>query len=95
MRIEQIERSMEECQQAGWVGYDITFDCPIHQDQILAWQSLGDFVYLPQLRQPFYRIAGTSFLVKGLEGTNHLRLGMEAEFLDPHNMDILSAFFRL
>ena len=94
MKLDRIERSAEECQQAGWQGWDIFFDTPITKEQILGWQALGDLVYLPQLRQPFYRIASKDFLIKGLEGQNKLRIGMQTGFLDMGSMKSVSGFFR-
>ena len=93
MTIDRIERSAEECQQAGWQGWDIFFDTPITKEQILGWQALGDLVYLPQLRQPFYRIAGKDFLVKGLEGQKKLRIGMQTGFLNMTSVESVSRFF--
>ena len=93
MKINRIERSAEECQQAGWQGWDIYFDCPITRDQILCWQTLGDLVYLPQLRQPFYRIAGKEFLIKGLEGQQKLRIGFCSGFLEIGSYEAVSDFF--
>lgn len=43
--------------------------------QILSWETLGDLVCFPQLRQPFYRVAGRNFLIQGLAGQDHLRIG--------------------
>lgn len=93
MKIERIERSMEECQQAGWQGWDIYFDSPITKEQILLWQTLGDLLYLPQLRQPFFRIAGKDFLIKGLEGQKKLRIGMQTGFLNMASVESVSRFF--
>ena len=95
MTIEKILRSAEECQQAGWQGYDIHFDGPVSREQILLWQSLGDLVYLSQLRQPFYRITGRSFLIKGLEGQTKLRIGFTAGFLDCADPDAVRQFLLL
>jgi len=93
MEIEKVTRSSEECQQAGWLGYDVFFSSPITTEQILQWGKLGDLVYLSQLRQPFFRIAEKEFLIKGLEGQNKLRIGCAAGFLNPN--DLLAACQKL
>ncbi len=94
MKILRIARSGEECQQAGWIGLDIFFDQTVTEEQVLLWESLGDLVYLPQLRQPFYRIASQNFLIKGLVGMEYLRIGLLRGSM-PTDIDAMTAFFRL
>jgi len=95
MKIERLERSIEECQQAGWQGWDIYFDSPITKEQILLWQALGDLLYLPQLRQPFFRIAGKDFLIRGLEGQQKLRIGFCAGFLNSLGQAAIQTFLNI
>ncbi|MBQ6798667.1 MAG: hypothetical protein IJP11_05480 [Oscillospiraceae bacterium] len=95
MNVVSVFRSAEDCQQAGWMAVDVTFSEAVTEEQILKWQTLGDLVYLRRLKQPFYRIAGRSFLIKGLEGQSRLRIGFEAGFLPPCDKDAVAAFLRL
>lgn len=95
MKILHMERSSEDCQQAGWLAYDLFLSKPVDAEQILRWQTLGDLVYLRQLRQPFYRVAGRDFLLKGLEGQEKLRLAFADGFLPRGDAEAAARFLNL
>ena len=76
MKVLQKWLSPEPCEEAGWVGYDYQLDAPMAREDILRLRPLGAFSYLPQLRQPFYKVENDHFLVKGLQGQATVRVGV-------------------
>ncbi len=82
MKILQKLVSPEPCEEAGWSAYDYLLDKPMEQEDILRLRPLGAFSYLPQLRQPFFKVENDHFLVKGLQGQASVRVGVHREHRD-------------
>ena len=51
----------------------------MEREDILRLRPLGAFSYLPQLRQPFFKVESDHFLVKGLQGQASVRVGVHRE----------------
>ena len=92
MHIISLERSAEDCQQAGWIAIDVIFSCTIFSEQIIKWGGLGELVYLQSLKEPFFRIANREFLIKGFEGRDRIRVGFQKDFLPPYDIEAFTAF---
>ena len=92
MKILSLARSAEACQQADWQAFDVFFSSAVSRDDILSWGSLGQLIYLQQLREPFFRIASSEFLIKGFEGRDNLRIAFVRGFLPPFDQNALSEF---
>lgn len=81
MKILQKLISLEPCEEAGWVAYDYQLDAAMAREDILRLRPLGAFSYLPQLRQPFFKVENDHFLVKGLQGQLSVRVGVHRAHL--------------
>lgn len=92
MKIVRIEKSSEECQQASWQAVNVYFDTAVNQETILSWNRLGSLVYLKQLKQPFYKISAPTYLIKGIEGKNVLRIGSSENHEFLWNTDWIEQF---
>ena len=68
--------SIELCTEAGWSAYDLLTDEPVGREDIMRLGQLGTLTYLSSLKQPFYRVEGRHWLIKGLEGKKVLRVSM-------------------
>ena len=56
MKITGKRPSREKCAESGWFATDYLMDAPIDREFILKLKSLGGFVYLDMLKQPFFKI---------------------------------------
>ena len=56
MKITGKRPSREKCAESGWFATDYLMDAPIDREFILKLKSLGGFVYLDMLNQPFFKI---------------------------------------
>lgn len=75
MKIISIRPSEEVCQQAGWRGVDVFFDSAVEEKDILRWVCLGQFIYLDKLKEPFFKISGRSYMIKGFLGREKIKIG--------------------
>lgn len=71
------ERSPEPCAEAGWVGWDGNTEAPLDEAFIRRAAALGRLLYLDNLRQPFFRITGENFFIRGCVGQRTMRLGVQ------------------
>ena len=73
MKIRKIEESREKCAEAGWYAYDYFLEEPMEDSFIYALRPLGSFVYLSMLKEPFFKIEGDCFMIKGVRGKDYFR----------------------
>lgn len=64
MKITGKRPSREKCAESGWFATDYLMDAPIDREFILKLKSLGGFVYLDMLKQPFFKIENKQNKVK-------------------------------
>ena len=75
--------SREKCAESGWFATDYLMDAPIDREFILKLKSLGGFVYLDMLKQPFFRIEGNDYFRIAVHGKHEdERAKLEAFILD-------------
>lgn len=80
MEIRKREESREQCTEAGWYAYDYLLAQPMQREQIEALSAFGgSLLYLSSLAQPFYKLEGPHFMIKGLQGSDTLRLAVYKE----------------
>lgn len=72
----KIEKSQDLCAEAGWYGYDIQLARAVSEDLIFSLRTLGNLIYLPKLKQPFFKVENTGYLIRGVQGTNKIRIGV-------------------
>lgn len=76
MKVIAVKESVELCTESGWSAYDMFLDGKMDRETILKLGGLGDLTYLEMLKQPFYRIEQTYYMIRGLEGADSLRTAM-------------------
>jgi hypothetical protein len=78
-------KSLEPCSEAGWFAYDYLLDSDIDKEFITSLRPLGSFVYLSMLKQPFFKIENHHFIIKGIQGTNFIRIAVHGDYLKEMN----------
>lgn len=75
------EESREQCTEAGWYAYDYEMERELLQEDILRFRELSaDFIYLSGLKQPFFKVEDTYYMIKGVEGKRRIRLSVYREY---------------
>lgn len=89
MKIMSIRPSEEVCQEAGWRGVDVFFDSAVEEKDIVRWAGLGQIIYLDKLKEPFFKISGRGYMIKGFLGRNKIKIGYaEHEMAFAHKAEI-------
>ena len=52
------------------------------QEFLLKLKSLGGFVYLDMLKQPFFKIENNYYMIKGIEGNDYFRIAVHGKHED-------------
>ncbi|MBQ7679369.1 MAG: hypothetical protein IJT34_05925 [Butyrivibrio sp.] len=82
MRIIEQRASIEVCTEAGWEAYDLLTEQPLSDEDIEALRHLGgSFLYLRQLRKPFFKLEAHNFILKGVRGDCFFRMAVHREHL--------------
>lgn len=80
MKILKRIESRELCTEAGWYAYDYFFEQPLQSGQIKQLAGFGgSFLYLEALKEPFYKLENTFYMIKGIQGKGELRLAVYKE----------------
>lgn len=74
MNIVDQKKSKEICISVDWMAYDFFLEKPLSENEILKMKSLGSFVYLKSLKQPFFKVENNNFIIKGIEGNKFFRV---------------------
>ena len=82
MKITEIRESAETCSEAGWYAYDFYTEGPLTDNDIVRMRHLGSFLYLSMLKNPFFKVEGEYFLIKGVKGDSRFRVAAHREHLD-------------
>lgn len=82
MKITNIFRSPEPCTEAGWLAFQYELEHPINRDFILALRSLGSFIFLESLTQPFFKIQNHHYMIKGLLNDTSIRVAVHRDHLN-------------
>ena len=81
MEILEKSESREQCTESGWYAYDYKLELDISREHILNLKQLGgNFIYLSQLAIPFYKLEDKYMMIKGLEGSDTVRVAFYREF---------------
>lgn len=78
MKLVKRTESAERCAESGWFAYDFQMSGPLDRAFILFLKPLGNFVYLPALAKPFFKIEGDDFHIKGVEGACFFRVAVHS-----------------
>ena len=82
MKIIGKQPSREKCAESGWFAWDYLMDAPIDREFILKLKSLGGFVYLDMLKQPFFKIDSDYYMIKGIQGNDYFRIAVHGKHED-------------
>jgi hypothetical protein len=73
MKIQKIS-TLEDCFEES-VTREIVLDEIVSKDFIMFWKDHGELEYYESFARPFFKVSKkNSFIVKGIEGSNKLRL---------------------
>ena len=76
-------KSLENCTESGWDAYDLITRDPITDEDICSLRCMeGSFVYLKQLRKPFFKIESHNYVIKGVKGDSFFRFAVHRDHLD-------------
>lgn len=79
MNVLEIVESREQCSEAGWYAFDFHLSEPIEKKHIEVLCRLGASIYVPSLKQPFFKVETKTWMLKGLEGKREVRLAVLGE----------------
>lgn len=80
MNIIRKEESVELCTEAGWYAYDYELEHEITEQDIACLQTLGgSFLYMKQLKEPFYKLEQKYLMIKGIQGKRSVRVAVYKE----------------
>lgn len=81
MKVIKKTESVEPCTESGWYAWDYELEREMGPEDIEALAVLGgSFLYLKQLKEPFYKVETQYMMIKGLEGRRVLRLSVYKEY---------------
>ncbi|MCR5791047.1 MAG: hypothetical protein K6G83_14290 [Lachnospiraceae bacterium] len=73
-------RSLETCTESGWDAVDFLLDAPLTDEDIECLrQAGGSFLYLKQLKKPFFKIEDHTYVMKGVRGDSFFRFAFHRE----------------
>lgn len=76
-------KSLETCSEAGWYAFDYLLDGPLDDEYIRKFRNIpGSFLYMPMLKQPFFKLESDNYLMKGIRGTDFFRAAVSGDKID-------------
>lgn len=92
MKIVSSTRSVEPCQEAGWVPFrcrldgvvDESFVMLLHRHFMLLRPQCS-LVFMRRLARPFFKIEAADCLVKGLVGDDHILVAVDGARIETIN----------
>ncbi len=83
MKIKDKRKSLEACTEAGWDAFDLITEEPLDDEDIEHLRCIeGSFLYLRQLKKPFFKIENHNYVVKGVKGDDFFRFAVHKDHLD-------------
>ena len=75
-------KSLEPCTESGWDAYDILTDAPLSEGDILGLKQIGgSFLFLTNLKKPFFKIENHQYVIKGAVGDPFFRVAAHRDSL--------------
>ncbi|MBO6146382.1 MAG: hypothetical protein J6O70_02265 [Lachnospiraceae bacterium] len=76
-------KSLEACTEAGWDAFDILTREPLTDEDIESLRiAEGSFLYMRQLRKPFFKIESHNYIIKGVKGDPFFRFAVHRDHTD-------------
>ncbi len=83
MKITDRRRSLEACTESGWDAFDLLTMEPLSDDDIESLRDTGgSFIYMKQLKKPFFKIEDHNHVIKGVRGDSFFRFAVHRDHLD-------------
>ena len=90
MKIIDRRKSLETCTESGWDAIDILTEEPLNDEDIESLRSIeGSFIYLRQLKKPFFKIESHNYVIKGVRGDSFFRYAFHREHQEDVSFDNL------
>ncbi|MCR5487561.1 MAG: hypothetical protein K6F35_08505 [Lachnospiraceae bacterium] len=79
-------KSLTACTESGWDAYDLLTAEPLSDEDIELFREIGgSFLYLKQLKRPFFKVESHSYVIRGSKGESFFRFAAHRESL--HEID--------
>lgn len=82
MKILEKTKSREPCVESGWDAFDYRLDSPLGEEDIVSMRPLGSFLYMKNLKRPFFKIESDHYLIKGLQGDSFFRIAVHRDSME-------------
>ena len=83
MRIIEKRKSLEPCTESGWDAVDLLTDQGLTEEEITSLKAVGgSFLYLKQLKKPFFKLESHDYVIKGVLGDSFFRVAAYREKLE-------------
>ena len=82
MKIISITPSPEPCAEAGWHASQYQLDGMVTRELVMSLRPLGSLLLMDSLRQPFFKIESHHYMLKGLLGSDSIRVAVHRDHED-------------
>ena len=83
VRITGRRKSLEPCTESGWEAYDILLEAPLCEEDVLGLKQIdGSYLFLRQLKKPFFKIENHQYVIKGVLGDPFFRVAAHRDALE-------------
>ena len=83
MKIKDRRKSLEACTESGWDAFDLLTEEPLSDEDIESLREAGgSFLYMKQLKKPFFKIESHNYVIKGVRGDSFFRFAVHRDHLD-------------
>jgi len=67
--------------EAGWTAFDYLLDRPLTIEDIekIGALNLGSFIFMRQLKQPFFKVENHHYIIKGVAGNDFFRIAIHRD----------------
>lgn len=80
MKIVDRRKSLEACTESGWDAFDLLTDKPLSDEDIESFRDAGgSFLYMKQLKKPFFKIESHNYVIKGVRGDPFFRFAVHKD----------------
>ena len=91
MRIKEKRKSLEPCTESGWDAVDLLTQEPLSDEDIESIRGFGgSFIYLKQLKKPFFKLESHLYVIKGVKGDDFFRFSAHGESLEKELARLIS-----
>ncbi len=82
MFITDRRKSLTICTEAGWDAFDLLTKEPLSDADIEEMRRIeGSFLYLKQLKKPFFKIENHYYVIRGSRGDSFFRFAVHRDYL--------------